>query len=377
MNLETIRGEINALDEELLELFERRSALTAQVAGYKKQHGMAVFQPEREQQILQRVGSQATDPQAAEAFFSAVMDISKVGQSKLLGDDGSFRQFRQHVVDALPAPRGRIACQGVPGAYSHKAAKTLFGAGDIVFYESFKETAQAVADGAAECCVMPIENSLAGTITETYDAMDELGLSIIAAVEIPVHHCLLAKQGTALSDVRRVLSHKAAISQCRGFYRSHPDVVPQVFSNTAAAAKFVAECPDADVAAIASADAAHLYGLSVLLENVEDNTTNTTRFVVLSKTPYVERGAGRVSVKFILPHRKGELYRILLQFAAAGLNLQKIESRPTRAERFTVAFFMDFDGSILTEDTMALLCSLKGRMEQMKVLGSYKIYSDS
>ena len=374
MNLDTIRGEINELDAELLELFERRCALTAQVAAYKKQHGMAVFQPAREQQIFERVRGRAKDPEAAEAFFSAVMDISKVGQSKLLGDDGGFRQFTEHMVPSLPDLTGRVACQGVPGAYSHKAARSLFGDRDIVFYDSFRETAQAVADGAAECCVMPIENSLAGTITETYDAMDELNLSIIAAVELPVHHCLLAKPGVTLSQVRRAYSHKAAISQCRGFYRAHPEIEPQVFSNTAAAARFVADCPDADVAAIASTDAAELYGLSVLEEAIEDNTTNTTRFVVLSKTPYVERDSGRVSVKFILPHRKGELYRVLLQFAAAGLNLQKLESRPTRDERFTVAFFLDFDGSVLAPDTMALLCSLKDRMEQMKILGSYKIY---
>lgn len=373
MKLEDIRNEINTIDGTLLSLFERRAALTADVAAYKKEHGMPVFQPEREQEIISRIRAATEEKDAAEAFFSAVMDVSKVMQSRRVGDGGQFDGYITNRADGLP-PAASVACQGVKGAYSHIAARRMYPAADVSFYDSFKETAQAVADGRAMAAVMPIENSLAGTILETYDVIDQLSLSIAGAVELPIHHCLLMKEGTDLSCVRKVYSHKAGLEQCLGFFSAHPEMEPEVYSNTAAAAKFVAESDRCDIAAIASEEAGSRYGLVPVFMNVEDDTTNTTRFVILTKKPTADTGAKRVSVKFILPNRKGELYRILLQFAAAGLNLTKLESRPTHKDKFGVAFFLDFEGNILDKETRSLLHSLAGRVTELKLLGSYRIY---
>ena len=206
---------------------------------------------------------------------------------------------------------------------------------------------------------------------DVYTLLGEHRFFIVDATSLPIEHCLLAPQGAALDGVRQVYSHPQALGQCRHYLAAHPSWESTPFSNTAAAAKYVKGEGDCAKAAIASALCAQLYDLRVLEQGIEDASGNRTRFIAVAKEPVILPQADRVSILAVLPHRKGSLFSFLARFAAAGLNLCKIESRPIPGRRFEFVFYLDFEGSVRGEKTLALLSSLEGQVERLAFLGNY------
>lgn len=360
------RQEIDQIDRELLPLFLRRMACSQRVAQLKGAAGKPVLQPQREKEILERVSSQAGDlgPSAA-ALYQAIMTISRAKQHGILGKDCPLRELERTAARSLPQPLGRVVCQGVRGAYSHKAARRLFGGEDIEFVPEFNQVFQAVSQGALG--VLPVENSAAGSVIAVYDLILKYRFYIVGAVDVRVEHCLAA---AAPGPVTRVISHPQGLAQCSELIAGR-GLQAEEYSNTAAAAKRVAESKEPGLAAICSEEAAERYGLTILERNVQNVRNNTTRFVAISQAAVFPENASKISLCFSLPHVTGSLYGVLQRFSVLGLNLTKIESRPIPGRDFEYDFYLDFTGSIHDPETLDLICALHQELPRFSFLGNY------
>lgn len=273
----------------------------------------------------------------------------------------------------------RIAFQGEPGAYGHEAALTCSPSGvEIVPCRTFRDVFRAVEEGKAEAGILPIENSLTGSVHEVYDLLLEFPLEIVGEVYQPVAHRLLGVPGARLRDVRDVYSHPQALGQCLRFLEGLGAEL-HAFYDTAGAAKWVAEQGDPSKAAVAGPLAAELYALEVLREGIADDEQNTTRFLTIALPGKPPRSEGpdppdrgwRTSLVVELRHEPGALYRALGIFAERGINLTKLESRPLRTERWRYRFYLDFEGSRTEPRIREALERLQGEAAFLRVLGSY------
>ncbi|MFP3283042.1 MAG: prephenate dehydratase [Nitrososphaeria archaeon] len=267
--------------------------------------------------------------------------------------------------------RVRVAFQGERGAFTEDAVRAYFGDDvEAVPLRALRDVFSSVEEGSARYAVVPAENSLAGTVGEAYDLLMVHDLGIHGEVILRVEHNLLSIPGATVDGIREVWSHPQAIDQCREFLGSlDVDVVPMW--NTAAAARRLADRRDHSIGVIASRRAAEIYGLAVLASNIEDDPNNYTRFFVLSRESRAPTGDDKTSVIFSTEHEPGALYRCLEPFAARGINLTKIESRPTRSRPWEYNFYLDFEGHAADSACSGALKELSERAKFMKVLGSY------
>ncbi|MDQ4149889.1 MAG: prephenate dehydratase [Actinomycetota bacterium] len=265
----------------------------------------------------------------------------------------------------------KVGFQGEAGAYSEKAAKLLFPEALFVPFKSFHKVFEATEIGATDFGVVPIENSHAGSINDTYDLLVRHGVQIVAETIVRISHCLLAPEGVSMMDVKRVYSHPQALEQCEEFLDSIRAERVAVY-DTAGAAKLVAEQNDPASAAIASGEAASLYGLHVLAEDIEDRADNSTKFVAISRSATDLMGPPeKTSIVFATANVPGALYSCLREFSDRQLNLTKLESRPSRARAWQYHFYLDFDAP--TQDPVAqdVLAALAAQTSFLRVLGSY------
>ncbi len=282
-------------------------------------------------------------------------------------------------MSAQPNIAPRVAYQGEPGAFSQTAARQLLGddAATIPF-RSFEEMFQSVATGDSDCCVTPIENSLAGSIHRNYDLLLSSGLTILGETFLRIVHNLIAPPGTALGDVRRVYSHPVALAQCGRFLRQHPEMEPEPMHDTAGAVRVVMERRQPGEAAIASEAAANIYGGVILATNVEDDPQNFTRFFLLappnaSIRPLAQPAAQRWKTSLLLEiaNTPGSLYRALGVFATAGIDLSKIESRPIPGRPRDYAFYLDVIGNLSDAAVAQAIEQLREDADSVTVLGCY------
>lgn len=264
-----------------------------------------------------------------------------------------------------------IAIQGEAGAFSHAAALALHGPEvDLVPCLTFGDLFHAVESGRAERGMVPIENSLAGSIHENYDLLRAHSLHVVAETQVRIRHCLVGRPATALGGILRVASHPVALAQCRKFFADHPRIAPVPAYDTAGSVRDLMAGRLAAEAAIGSALAARLYGAEILIEGIEDHQENYTRFLVAAREPAPLEGASKTSLVFTLPNVPGSLYRALGTFAQRGLDLAKIESRPIPGRPWEYVFYLD----VLGEPAGALveaLDELRRDAVELRVLGSY------
>ena len=267
----------------------------------------------------------------------------------------------------------RIAFQGEPGAYSEEALLLAHPGAEPLPCRQFPDVAQAVLEGRAELGLLPIENSLVGSIATNFDLIADSGLAIVGEVISPVHHCLLGVRAGQLESVRRVLSHPVALAQCERFLAGLAGVEVVAFYDTAGAAAEVARRGDPAVGAVAGALAARRYGLDILAERIEDEPHNQTRFllVALAPRPPAPGVAAKTTLRLKLPHRPGTLARALAPFAAASLNLTKLESRPDRTTPWRYLFYLDVEARASDPAMHAALDSLATQGAEITVLGDY------
>ncbi len=374
MDLTSLRDDIDRIDRQFLSLFEERMETVQKVAQYKKEQGLPIFHPIREQQVLDRAAERAKEPYKTDArvLFTTLMELSKFHQKILISEPGPIALQIRKTLDTPPivCPHPKIACQGTEGAYSHIAAETLFPEGEITFTREFEDVFKAVERGTVDCGILPIDNSNAGSVTAVYTLMKRYDFYVNHAVKVKVDHCLAAKPGASLGQIKNIYSHEQALRQCSGFFERHPEYAPREYINTAAAAKFVSES-DEPAAAICSVKSAKLHGLEILERNIQDTDENYTRFLCISKTMQLHESADKVSIAVAISNQPNSLYRLLTAFSAAGVDLTKIESKPIGTKNFDVIFYIDFLGNLRRPEICHLINSLSGEFEYFKFLGNY------
>ncbi|WP_454969934.1 bifunctional chorismate mutase/prephenate dehydratase [Eubacterium sp.] len=373
MDLLELRNEIDKLDDELIPLLLKRMDISRQVAEYKVQNGIPVLNEQRELEILEDVASKCGEQgEVIKTVFSAIMDASRALQHKIIGGGEELRNLIDNAEceKNLTANGEPIACQGVQGAYSGEAAKALFPDSPIDFHKQFEDVFEAVNQNKARFGIIPVENSTAGSVHESYDLIMKYKFFIVGAYDLRVDHCLCAKPGVKFEDIENVYSHTQALSQCNIFLKNF-DFTGITFSNTAAAAKFVSESEKNNIAAICSESAARKYGLKIIRKGIQNVTNNTTRFIVISKELVIDEDAEKISLIFSAPHRTGSLYRVLGRFSMTGLNLTKLESRPVANGKFDYYFYVDILGSVRDAQTLDLLCALSDELPEFSFLGNY------
>lgn len=348
--LKQCRDQIDRIDDEMLQLLNRRAALAQQI-GHLKDNGV-VLRPEREAQVLQRLQANNIGPlsnDAIAALFTEVMSQCRALESPLavayLGPEGTFSE-------AAALKRFGSAVQG-------QACANI----DDVF--------RAVESGGVNYGVAPVENSTEGAVGRTLDLLLQSNLQICGEVMLSIHQCLLS-QHCELSAIKTVYSHPQSLGQCQGWLNIHlPHAVRVPASSNAEAARLAAENPHS--AAIAGNQAAAHFGLTVCVENIEDDAKNTTRFLVLGKQQVAPSGRDKTSLVLSAPNRPGAVHELLAPLARHGVSMTKLESRPARSGLWEYVFFMDIEGHQVDAQVAAALVELKQIAACVKVLGSYPL----
>jgi chorismate mutase/prephenate dehydratase len=355
-----LRSAIDAVDDQILALLNRRAALAGEVASRKQAAGASFYAPARERAIIDRLQDANPGP------FPT----------------GAIRPVFQEVISAcLSLEQGvRVAYLGPEATFTHQAVRRHFGASaQSLPCGSISGVFAEVERGAADFGVVPVENSTEGVVNHTLDSFLDSPLTITAEIQVPIEHCLLARPGTSERDLERVYSHPQGLAQCRTWLQVNLPRASQVQSaSTAEAAR--AALADPHGAAIASELAARMYGLVVLRERVQDAADNTTRFLAIGRpgepAPRVAGGEYKTSVLLVLPDTPGSLFHVLEPLSDAGINLSKIESRPSRRRAWDYVFFLDLDGHAADPHIAPVLGKLATSCKLFKVLGSYRKADD-
>ena len=373
MELKELRDEIDIIDDEIAALFEKRARVAVDVAEYKRQHHMEIFQGGREEEVIRKSCAKISPELAdgAKLFFTTLMDISKCRQQQMLTKISPFR-----VENDIHDPTiGAVT----KGSYTADACRKFCGRDcRIRYFQDFAAVFDAVEKGEIDYGVLPIENSTAGDVRMTYDLMIKHKFYICRSTKIQIDHVLAAKPGARLSDIKVAMSHEMALKQCSRFLEERKFAYEEAGS-TAKAAEAVASGNDMTVAAICSASCAKLFGLEILAEDITDIKDNYTRFIMISRGLQVPEKANVVSLCLTVPHTAGSLYRLLTRFAYCGLNLCRIESKPMpdslaylKDDAFDFIFYLDFIGSISDEKVLKLLTGLEHEMKFYRFLGNYE-----
>ncbi len=377
MDLEQTRSEIDQIDDQIAELYEKRMNLVGQVIEAKKQTGKATNDPEREKKILLRVSDKVSEDRQVylKRVFETIFETSKAYQTmnverkSAIGEKISKALSKGEMNFPIKA---KVACQGVVGAYSSIATDRLFELADITYFKNFDGVFQAVEKGFCKYGVLPIENSSTGSVNQVYDLMKKHKFYIVKSIRIPVLHNILVSKDAELSDVKEIMSHEQAIMQCKGYLEKFTNAKITTCANTAVGAKMLAESGRRDLAVISSRECAELYGLKILETNIQDSNNNYTRFILIAKDMEFYSDARKISIMTTLPQNApGSLNKLLSKFANIGINLTKLESRPIVGSSFEFMFYFDFECDIKDKGVQNLLSELDNSTEQFTFLGAY------
>jgi prephenate dehydratase len=266
----------------------------------------------------------------------------------------------------------KIAFQGEPGAYSEAAALAYFGnEANTTPCHAFEGVFDAVEAGACDFGILPIENSLAGSIHRNYDLLLEHNLHIVGEYFLRVRHCLITLPGATMEDIRKIISHPQALAQCDHFLHTLSGVTSEAVYDTAGSVRLIREQGDPHLAAIASNRAAEVYGLPIMVEGIEDHPANYTRFLAVASQPAIYNGEAKTSIVFTLRNLPGALYKALSVFALRDIDLCKIESRPLVGQPWEYLFYIDFDGHVNDVPCVRALNHLREMALFLRILGSY------
>lgn len=374
MDLLELRNELDGIDKQIVELYEKRMNVCGQVAEYKIETGKRVFDKEREKQKLEAVRALTHNDFNAYGvteLFEQIMAMSRKLQYRLLAEHDSVGKLSFSKVDHFDTSKCRVVFQGAEGAYSQAAMIQYFGEGVNCFHvDTFRDAMLAIDEGSADFAVLPIENSSAGIVSEIYDLLVEFENYIVGEQIIPIKHCLLGCAGTKISDIKTVYSHAQSLMQS-AHYLQEKGWQQISMKNNAFAAQKVAEDKNPTEAAIASEYAAKVYGLEILEKGVNDLKENSTRFIIITNQKVFSKDASKISLCFEVNHESGALYHALSHLIYNGLNMTKIESRPLEGRNWEYRFFVDFEGNMEDSAVKNALRGLREETRNMKILGNY------
>lgn len=375
MDLTELRERIDAIDAQIAGLFEQRMDICGQVAEYKISVGKNVFDKSREAEKLAKIRALAHNEFngfCLVELFEQIMSMSRKLQYRLLMESGRLEALPFIGVDRLERSKARVVFQGAEGAYSQAAMMRFFGDSvDSFHVDAFRDAMDAIEEGSADFAVLPIENSTAGIVSEIYDLLVEFENYIVGEQIIRIEHCLLGVPGAKQEQIRTVYSHPQSLMQSARYLNAHENWRQISMQNNAFAARRVIEDGDMSQAAIASEQAAKIYGLDILERGVNQADNNSTRFIIVTNQKIFLKNASKVSLCLEVSHESGSLYRILSHFIYNNLNMCKIESRPIEERNWEYRFFIDFEGNLADGAVKNALRGLREEARSMKILGNY------
>lgn len=375
IDLGKLRSEIDVIDRQIVELFEKRMEICGEVAEFKIETGKKVFDREREKskiETLTQLAHNDFNKHGIEELFLQIMAMSRKLQYQLLAKNGVVGRLPFIAIPDVDREKVRVVFQGVEGAYSEAAMRQYFSEKITSFHvERWRDAMEAIQEGAADYAVLPIENSSAGIVADVYDLLMEYDNYIVGEQVIRCEHALLGLEGTKAEEIKTVYSHPQALSQCSKFLEEHREWKQVPVENTAVAVKKVMEEKDKTQAAIGSLFAAKCFGASVLKEHIYYNEMNSTRFIIVSNQRVFRENAEKVSICFELPHKSGSLYNMLSHFIYNNLNMSRIESRPIPGKNWEYRFFVDFEGNLADSGVKNALRGIQEEANYFKILGNY------
>ena len=353
------RKKINTIDKEIAKLFEERMIVSKEVAEYKAEYGLPIFDSNRETEVINQNLAYIDDSVIKEyyvKFLQETMNISKSYQARL--------------TQGL-----KVAYSGVEGAFAHIAANKMFPNAKYYSYHNFEDAYKSVEDGKCDVCVLPLENSFAGEVGVVMDLVFSGSLYINQVIELDVVHNLLAKKGASKDKIKKVISHPQAISQCSKYINENKFEVIEA-ENTAYAAKMVSISDDLEVAAIASNETAKLYDLDIIESNINEKRNNTTRFGAFTRT-LNELNTNQAGDNFILvftvKNEAGSLAKTLNIIGSYGFNMRNLRSRPMKELLWSYYFYVELEGNIDSNEGKDMIRALKVFCDKLKIVGRYSI----
>ena len=351
MSLEELRGKIDETDTNIVKLISERIRIAQEIGEEKKKRGKQIDDKEREKGVLENIKSLARDENISQEVIERI--------------------YRE-IVTACKRTQGKeVAFQGEVGAYSEEAAFQFFGSSITTNpRESLDDVFKVVEQDDVQFGIVPVENSLEGSISRVYDLLLDSSLKVCGEIELRVSHCLIASPEARLDLIKRVYSHPQALAQCKTFLKHLGCELTPTY-DTAGSVKMIKEKGITDGGAIASARAAEIYEMKIIASEIEDAPNNFTRFFILSKEDSPPSGNDKTSIVFSVKHRPRALSEFLKEFAARNINLTKIESRPTRQKPWEYNFYLDFEGHREDKVPREVLENLDRTSLFLKILGSY------
>lgn len=369
--LESLRHQIDEVDNDLVDLLARRQQTVRQIADLKARTHAPLRDVLREARQIARLAERARARGLDELFIARVL-------REVI--DYSVRTQEMHLGAAARTDAGRpvtVVYQGVEGAFSHIAARRFFGLrpANATFrgVQTFRGMLEEVRSGQADYAMLPIENTTSGSVHDAYDALSHTDLAIIGEEVLRIEMCLVGIGDVPLESLRKIYSHPQALSQCTAFLASLPQCTVETFIDTAMSVERVKQEGDPTHAAIASAEAAGLHGLHVLRRDIANHRENYTRFLVVAREaePWDPRVPCKTSVMFVTQHERGALLACLNVLSAHGLNLTKLESRPHPGRPFEYLFYVDFEGNMADPNVQRAVDEIAGLTKSLKIFGSY------
>ena len=358
-SLQNARNEIDAIDQEMAKLFERRMKVCRGIAEYKRERALPIQDSARESTVIDKGLKRIADPELQEYYACFLRDMMKTS-----------RDYQTRLTEGM-----RVVYSGVEGAFAHIAAKRAFPNAQLFSVGDFKKAYRAVEAGEYDCAVLPIENSYAGDVGAVMDLMFSGSLYVNRMIELKVEHNLLACPDATMEGIRTVVSHPQALEQCAEFIRAH-GWETLAYTNTAVAAKYVSEANDPTIAAIASDETASLFGLNILAQGVNASQVNTTRFAVFTRAlhlpdPKNNDGSDHFILVFTTRNEAGALALPLNIIGAHDFNMRNLRSRPMKDLNWSYYFFVEAEGNINTQSGQNMLSELSAVCAKLKLVGTY------
>ena len=352
--LEEARKIINEVDAKMAELFVKRMRAAEMVYDHKKEYGLPILDQNRENLVIEKNSALIEDDVLKGYYIDYLKNLMSIS-----------RAYQYRMQNGL-----KVAYSGVEGAFAHIAAGRIFPESSRISCRDFKAAYHAVVNGECDVAVLPIENSYAGEVGQTIDLIFSGGLYINGIYELEIHQNLLGVEGATVEDIKKVTSHPQALSQCHDYIKQRGFDAEEA-SNTAVAAKRVADLKDKSLGAIASVETAEIYGLKVIEPNINKSGENTTRFAVLSKVQADAQSLPNSVLMFTVKHEAGSLANAISIIGKHGYNMTALRSRPLKKHSWQYYFYVEIDGNVNTENGKKMMDDLKKVCDQLKVAGNF------
>ncbi len=357
-NLNDARTKINAIDKEIAKLFEERMKVSKEVAEYKMEHGLPIYDKIREEEVIRKNTELIEDENLKKYYVMFLQDIMDTSKA-----------YQQELMKGL-----KVGYSGVPGAFGYIAAKKMFPNANLLSYTDFNIAYKACEKGECDIVVLPTENSYAGDVGTVMDLMFSGSLYVNRMIDLDVVHNLIACSGASKESIKKVYSHAQALAQCSDYIKQY-NFEEIEYPNTAMAAKMISEKNDPQIAAIASIETAELYNLEVIDKNINASRNNTTRFAAFSRVQNLPSKTAKMGEHFILvftvKNEAGALANALNIIGSHGFNMRTLRSRPMKELMWNYYFYVELDGNINTEDGSDMLKQLSSMCDRLKLVGAY------